>query len=294
MAVLSIRTIRRQTAEYPRLLDEIDDPPARIFTSGKRLEPAPFVAVVGTRKPTSYGVEMAKLIAADLTAAGCVVVSGMASGIDAAAHIGALSVGTTVAVLGSGIDICYPWRNRKLYDEISGRGTFVSEFPQGTPPLPHHFPQRNRIIAGMSLGVVIVEGRLGGGAMITARLAAELNREVFAVPGCAHSPESEGPHTLLREGARLCTGAADVLEELGLLPMIPSEGPPPEMSPDETRVAKVLEGVPVVLDSLAQAAGLPATSTAAVLSKLELKGVALRFPGGRFALSPQFARVRST
>jgi DNA processing protein len=284
--VIEARTVQRGNPEYPELLQELTDPPDRIFVAGRTLEPAPFVAIVGSRRPSRYGVEVATWLARELSSLGVVVVSGMAGGIDAAAHRGALEArGHTVAVLGSGIDVCYPPRNRALYREISDQGTLATEYEGGTPPLPHHFPTRNRIIAGMSYGAVIVEGRLGGGAMITARLASEFGREVFAVPGPVHSPQSEGPHALIRDGARLVTCPADVLDELALSKPL-QEALPLELAPDERNVLCAIEATPTLLDTLAQLAGLPPSTTAAVLARLELRGIVTRHPGGRFSRSP--------
>ena len=226
-----------------------------------------------------------------LAAAGVVVVSGMAAGIDAAAHRGALATGSTVAVLGSGVDVCYPRSNAALYAEIAERGSLVSEYPPGTAPAPWRFPARNRIIAGMALGVVIVEARRDGGAMITARLALEYGREVFAVGGPVHASGSEGPHALVRDGARLVTSARDVLEDLGLASPHSAaswtQDPMPalvaSLSPDERRVLGVLQAEPQLLDRIARLAGMPASATTAVLSRLELAGLASRHPGARFA-----------
>jgi DNA processing protein len=286
-----MRVIRPGGAEYPRLLEEIPVPPKQLHVAGQPLEPAPYVAIVGTRRPSRYGLEVASWLARELTAAGVVVVSGMAAGIDAAAHRGALGAGgPTVAVLGNGIDVCYPKRHGSLQAEIRARGSLVSEYPPGTPPLPYHFPVRNRIIAGMCLGVVILEARLKGGAMITARLAAELGREVFAIPGPVHSSGSEGSHLLIREGARLATSASDILEDLGLQgtgssnPVSP-EGETPPLAPDERSLLLALEAEPVLLDRLAKAAGMPPSAAASVLARLELQGLVIRHPGGRFARS---------
>jgi len=286
---MKIARIPRGSPRYPGLLVEAPSPPARLFTLGLPLEPAPFIAVVGTRKCTSYGISMAKKIAADLTRSGLVVVSGLATGIDAAAHQGALEAGgSTVAVLGSGIDICYPRRNRHLYDAIKSAGTLVTEYEAGEPPLPHRFPQRNRIIAGMSIATVIVEAGSGGGAMITSRLAMEMGREVFAIPGPAHSRASDGPHLLIRDGARLVASAAQILDDLGILPKgsVSQESPGIQLTIDEALVARSLESSPMLLDLISERVGMPASSVAATLASLELKGVAMRGPGGRFALSP--------
>jgi DNA processing protein len=283
------RQVGRGTAEYPPLLAEAPGAPAVLWVSGLTLEPAPYVGVVGTRRASRYGLEVASWMGRDLAAAGVVVVSGMAAGIDAAAHRGALSTGSTVAVLGSGVDVCYPRSNAALYGEIAERGSLVSEYPPGTTPAPWRFPARNRIIAGMSLGVVIVEARPDGGAMITARLAMEYGREVFAVAGPVHAAGSQGPHALVRDGARLVTSARDVLEDLGLssprsTATWPQDAPvPASLSLDERRVLAVLEAEPMLLDRIARLADMPTSATTAVLSRLELAGLVSRHPGARFA-----------
>jgi len=286
-----LRKVERGAAGYPPLLAEAPGAPAALWVSGRPLEPAPYVGVVGTRRASRYGLEVATWMGRDLATAGVVVVSGMAAGIDAAAHRGALATGSTVAVLGSGVDVCYPRSNAVLYAEIAERGSLVSEYPPGTAPAPWRFPARNRIIAGMALGVVIVEARRDGGAMITARLALEYGREVFAVAGPVHASGSEGPHALVRDGARLVTSAKDVLEDLGLAsPQSAAswtQDPMPvlvaSLSPDERRVLGVLQAEPQLLDRIARLAGMPASATTAVLSRLELAGLASRHPGARFA-----------
>ena len=286
-----LQRVERGGAGYPPLLAEAPGAPAALWVSGRPLEPAPYVGVVGTRRASRYGLEVATWLGRDLVAAGVVVVSGMAAGIDAAAHRGALATGSTVAVLGSGVDVCYPRSNAALYGEIAERGSLVSEYPPGTTPAPWRFPARNRIIAGMALGVVIVEARRDGGAMITARLALEYGREVFAVAGPVHASGSEGPHALVRDGARLVTSATDVLEDLGLASPRSAaswtQDPIPalvaSLSPDERRVLAVLQAEPQLLDRIARLAGMPASATTAVLSRLELAGLASRHPGARFA-----------
>ncbi|MGH2718550.1 MAG: DNA-processing protein DprA [Actinomycetota bacterium] len=288
--LLASRRVPRTAAEYPALLGEIPGAPPELFVAGKALEPAPYVAIVGTRRASRYGLEVAGWLGRDLAAAGVVVVSGMAAGIDGAAHRGVLEAGETVAVLGTGLDICYPRRNAGLYRDLLGRGTLVSEYPAGTTPAPWRFPARNRIIAGMSMGVVIVEARSDGGAMITARLAMEFGREVFAVAGPVHAPGSEGPHALIRDGARLVTSASDVLDDLGLgraeVPGLRHQLPLPvvPLTPDERRVLEVVQAEPMLLDRIARLAGLPTASASSTLSKLEIAGLVSRRPGGRFAL----------
>ncbi len=201
---------------YPPLLREIYDPPVVLFARGRlELFQAPMLAVVGTRRPTPYGTAVSERLAADLAGAGLVIVSGMARGIDTAAHRGALSAdGETVAVFGCGADVIYPAENRGLAAEIARKGLVVSEFPMGTPGQPQNFPVRNRIISGMSLGVLVVEGAQYSGSAITARLAMEQGREVFAVPGNITSKMSWGPNLLIKQGAKLVQEAGDVLVEL--------------------------------------------------------------------------------
>jgi DNA processing protein len=292
------RLVRPGDAEYPSLLAETPGAPAVLYLTGRRLEPVAHVAVVGTRRASRYGLEVAGWLARELASAGICVVSGMAAGIDAAAHRGALAApGSTVAVFGCGLDVCYPRRNAGLYRELAGRGTLVSEYPPGTTPAPWRFPARNRIIAGMAVGVVIVEARRDGGAMITARLAMEFGREVFAVAGPVHAAGSEGPHALIRDGARLVTSAGDILEDLGFgRPAAGGRsgsapaggGVQPRLievplSPDERLVLGVLEAEPLLLERIARQAGLPPAAATAVLTRLELAGLAARRPGGRFA-----------
>src|SRR5437762_9206972 len=201
---------------YPANLREIQTPPGRLYVRGTLTEDdALAVAIVGARAATPYGVAVAERLAADLAARGVTVVSGLARGIDSAAHRGALRVGgRTIAVLGSGADVIYPPENRRLAARIEEGGAVVSQFAPGTPPLAHHFPLRNRVIAGLSLGVVVVEAAERSGALITARLAAEFGREVMAVPGPVTSPASRGAHALIRDGAALVESGEDVIAEL--------------------------------------------------------------------------------
>ena len=291
------RRITRIDPEYPPLLREIADPPVALNVIGLPLEPRPMLAIVGARKPTAYGLEVAEWFAAELARAGLVIVSGMARGIDAAAHLGAMDAGaSSVAVLGCGLNICYPRSNHHIYRRLLESGTVVSEYPSGTAPLPHHFPTRNRIIAGMSLGALIVEGRPEGGAMITARLSMEFSREVFAVPGPVHSPVSLGPHLLIRDGARITTSPLDILEELGLSGQLSFESgdspaAAPELSPEESMVLAAMHAQPVLLDIIASAAGIPASTASAILARLELKDLVARHAGSRFSTTAQATQV---
>src|SRR5262249_44743724 len=202
--------------EFPAALREIFDPPLTIYTRGNRaLMKEPAVAIVGSRRPTAYGRAVARRLAMDLAQKGLVIISGMARGVDSAAHEGAIEVGgNTIAVLGTGIDVPYPAENKKLYEQIGAKGLLISEFPLGTFPAPQNFPIRNRVISGLSLGVVVVEAAQYSGSLITARLAMEQNREVFAVPGSVTNKNSWGPHVLIKQGAKLVQDWQDVMEEM--------------------------------------------------------------------------------
>ena len=204
---------RLNDADYPDLLRQITDPPAQLFVRGT-LPQSPMVAVVGSRRATPYGLRVAYDLAAALVSAGITVVSGLARGIDASAHRGALAgSGTTVAVLATGLDCIYPPEHAQLAEDIAGHGALVTEAPPGTAPLPGRFPVRNRIISGLSLGVVVVEAAQRSGALITARLALEQGREVFAIPGSIENPLTVGPHALIQDGAKLVAGVEDILDE---------------------------------------------------------------------------------
>ncbi|MDR1934919.1 MAG: DNA-processing protein DprA, partial [Candidatus Accumulibacter sp.] len=210
------RVVTLADPAYPRALLEIADPPSLLYVLGRvELLEWPVLAIVGSRNPTPQGVLNAERFAGALSAAGFVIASGLALGIDAAAHRGALAAqGDTIAFVGTGIDRVYPARNRDLAHEIGAKGVIVSEFPLGTPVVASNFPRRNRLISGIARGVLIVEAAVGSGSLITARLAAEQGREVFAIPGSIHSPQSRGCHRLIRDGAKLVETAQDILEEL--------------------------------------------------------------------------------
>ena len=212
----STRVLTRADAEYPSRLAEIPDAPATLHVRGRLLdEDALAVAIVGSRRATTYGLEVAETLAADLAARGVTIVSGLARGIDSAAHRGALRVGgRTLSELGSGVDVIYPPENRRLAVEIAERGALLSQFAPGTPPLPQNFPIRNQVIAAMSLAVIVVEAAERSGSLITARLAAELGREVLAVPGRITAPESRGANRLIQDGAHLALGWEDVVAVL--------------------------------------------------------------------------------
>ncbi len=285
---------------YPALLREIPDPPPYLFIKGN-LPEQPFVAMVGSRNASRYGLSAALKLSGDLAAAGVSVVSGLARGIDTAAHQGALAKrGTTVAVLGCGIGKIYPPENRDLAARICENGALVSEFPYSSEPEAHHFPVRNRIISGMSLGTVVVEAAPKSGSLITARIAAEQNREVFAVPGSIESFKSSGTHSLIREGAKLVASANDILEELPAYAMARSACSPEKETPrdanletlknkfnldfDELSVLKVLDSYPVHIDDILQNVSMEPGALSAVLLRLELKGMIHQSPGKLFSI----------
>jgi DNA processing protein len=277
-------------AAYPVALLDIHDPPVLLYVKGDpaRLS-APSLAIVGARSATPQGLSNAAAFARSLSRAGLAIVSGLALGIDAAAHEGGLDgAGGTVAVIGTGADRIYPSRNQALARRIGEAGVIISEFPLGTPPAAHNFPRRNRLIAGLSQGVLVVEAALGSGSLITARLAAEQGREVFAVPGSIHSPLSKGCHRLIRDGAKLVETAEDILEELPQhichdAPQHP--GTLPDAASSDSAASGVLSALghdPVHGDTLALRCGLTADALYAILLPMELDGQVARLPGGRF------------
>ena len=287
----SYRTLTPADTGYPALLREIPDPPAVLHvrgTLGDSCEPA--VAIVGSRHASPYGLECAERLAYDLALRGITVVSGLARGIDAAAHRGALNAhGRTVAILGSGLDCLYPPEHERLAEEIAELGCVVSEYPMGMQPLPHNFPRRNRLISGWSLGVVIVEAAQRSGALITADMALEQGREVFAVPGPVTAVTSQGTHELLKHGARLVTSVEDILEELGLTADAPSRAagarahaPASELVEAERRIVACLGTEPQDIDAIAQASGMRASEASSWLLQLELKRIVRQLPGKQF------------
>lgn len=287
--------------EYPGLLTEIHDPPPYLYTYGDRIDYSRAVAVVGSRNPTTYGISMARRLAADLAGRGFAVVSGMATGIDTAAHQGALSVGgKTAAVLGSGLAVIYPPENRKLYHNIADSGVILSELPVLEPPNAYNFPARNRIISGMTLGTVVVEAAKKSGSLITAKLAAEQGREVFAVPGSIKSCKSTGTHSLLKQGAKLVENVDDIIEEFSHLaeiiesrPAFFDDGSTPakgrdlqlDLTQSESDVYYLLDSYPVHIDDLTNKTGMDTSELLAILLKLELMGMVVQTPGKFFMSS---------
>lgn len=272
---------------YPPLLLQTADPPLLLYVQGDvgRLS-APSLAVVGSRNPTPQGADNARAFARQLAVDGLVVVSGLALGIDGAAHVGALDAGAaaagTVAVVGTGLDRVYPARHRGLAQRIAGHGALVSEYAPGTPALPQNFPQRNRIIAGLSLGTLVVEAALRSGSLITARLAGECNREVFAVPGSIHSPQSRGCHALILQGAKLVESAQDILEELRPAQAAPRGAAGHAREAPEDPLLALIGHDPVTLDTLLARSGWPAGELSARLLEFELEGRVARLPGGLY------------
>jgi DNA processing protein len=282
------RIVTLADPEYPRALLEIPDPPTLLYVLGRiELLNRTILSIVGSRSPTPQGVLNAEQFARALAEAGLVIASGMALGIDAAAHRGALAAqGDTIAFVGTGIDRVYPARNRDLAHEIGARGVIVSEFPIGTPVIASNFPRRNRLISGIARGVLIVEAAVDSGSLITARLAGEQGREVFAIPGSIHSPQARGCHRLIKEGAKLVETAQDILEELRW--SAPAPASPVEKAPeaDETeadqQILSLMGYDPCGMDELVSRSGSTADALSARLLHLELEGRVASLPGGRY------------
>jgi DNA processing protein len=276
-------------ADYPPLLREIPDPPTVLYVAGdRRLLSVPQLAVVGSRNPTPMGRENARAFAKSLAGAGLVITSGLALGVDGAAHRGALEAGgKSIAVAGTGLDRVYPARHRDLAHEIVRQGALVSEFPLGTPPKPENFPVRNRIISGLCLGTLVVEAVLSSGSLITARLATEQGREVFAIPGSIHAPQARGCHALIRQGAKLVETAQDILEELGPLASVAAQSThenavsAPQLDPSMAALLKQIGHDPVSIDALIERSGLTADVVSSMLLQMELNGHVSRCPGGK-------------
>ncbi len=285
--------LRLDEARYPHLLRQIPYPPPLLFVHGdpdclRRSQ----LAIVGTRNPTPLGRETAQRFATHLADAGLVITSGLALGIDAAAHQGALASaeGRTVAVMGTSLDRVYPAKHRDLAHAIAGRGALVSELPIGTAALAENFPRRNRLISGLALGVLVVEAATRSGSLITARLAAEQGREVFAIPGSIHNPLAKGCHALIRQGAKLVETAADILEELGALAAVgageieslaaPSAAV--ELDADYQQLLAAMHDEPVGVDLLVERCGLTAEVVSSMLLILELEGYVAAVPGGLY------------
>lgn len=280
--------------DYPCLLKEIyDAPPLLYYLGDLSVSVAPCLAIVGSRRHTSYGKDVAYKFAADLTNYDITVVSGMARGIDTWAHKGALDAGgNTIAVLGCGLDTCYPPENRTLMVKISESGAVISEFPPGSEPFPQNFPRRNRIISGLSAGTIVIEAGERSGALITTDFALEQGREVFAVPGGIKSPYSKGCHKLIKEGAKLVEKVADILEELQFSPeneavisqtktfeKVDDQG---QLNVDEIKLLEVIPYEPLTLEEIVRMSKMSISAVNTLLLNLELKGIIKQLPGKYF------------
>ncbi|MEQ1518506.1 MAG: DNA-processing protein DprA [Usitatibacteraceae bacterium] len=272
--------------DYPKQLLEIADPPPILYLKGRReLLGRPGFAVVGSRNATPSGLQHAEAFSRNLSDAGFTIISGMALGIDAAAHRGGLAGGgSSIAVVGTGLDLVYPARNKTLAHELAQNGLIISEFALGTPALAQNFPRRNRIISGLSRGVLVVEAALASGSLITARQAGEQGREVFAIPGSIHSPFSKGCHQLIKQGAKLVDEANDILVELRWGAAQPAQKLAPSDT-DETESDPILDAMgfdPVSIDALLERVKLPADQLIGRLTELELDGAIASMPGGKY------------
>lgn len=279
-----IRIIHAEHPEYPALLAEASGRPTVLYVRGElTAADGQSVGIVGTRRSTPYGRGVAERISEELAAAGVTVVSGLARGIDAVAHHAALEAGgRTVAVLGSGVDVIYPSEHRRLAERVLANGAIVSEQPPGTKPDAPNFPARNRIISGMSLGVVVIEAPLRSGALITANFAADQGRDVFVVPGNVGASTSEGTNQLLRDGARIVRDGADILEDLGIGAGRTAQLPlQPPVTETEAQILRCLGGEPLHIDEIAETAAVPGFEVAQALLMLELNGI-VRNCGAQF------------
>lgn len=290
--------------DYPVLLKEIPDPPPFLYVYGKIESSPENIAIVGSRNATSYGISVAKKLGNDISSFGINIISGMARGIDTSAHHGALKSGNkTVAVLGCGLGNIYPPENKTLFHKIAENGAVISEFPVKEGPAPYNFPLRNRIICGMSLGTVVVEASKKSGSLITARLAAEQGREVFAVPGSIHSFRSVGTHSLIKQGAKLIENAQDIFEEIPFILNMnenkkneqgvtdSNTGNPKKnagsLDENELRVIGALEPYPVHIDELSRRLSYPPGNLLSILLKLEIAGVVSQTPGKFFNIKEE-------
>lgn len=286
----SVRVVRSKDEQYPVQLREMPDAPIVLYMKGTCLPEDRFsIAVVGSRKHSPYGEAVSQRLGSELSLMGFTIISGMARGVDTLAHKSALAAGgRTIAVLGSGIDVCYPPENKGLMERIAASGCVVTEFPPGTGPSRENFPRRNRMISGLSLGVLVIEATADSGSLITAEYALEQNKEVFAVPGNITSLNSEGTNRLIRQGARMVVRSDDIIEELApqlkgfLRETVKARA---DMSEEESRVCSVLSREPRHIDSISRESGIAVNALLNLLLSLELKGVVRQSQGKRFYLS---------
>ncbi len=284
-----VRVVTFLAGEYPKVLFEIPDPPPFLYVKGDLRGIEPSIAIFGSRRASTYGLQTTGRLARELAGHGITVLSGMARGIDTAAHRGSLDGGgRSVGVLGCGVDVVYPPENHRLFDEMAEKGALVSEFPMGTVPLAENFPRRNRIISGMSRGVLVVEAMENSGSLITVQYALEQGREVFAVPGNITSAGSRGTTRLIREGAKLVAGVEDILDEL---PHPPGTGAGLvetasfDLTPKEAAVFALLAEAPLHIDDIIVKSALTVGEVSAILLRLELKGAIMQLPGKHFAIA---------
>jgi DNA processing protein len=296
--IAGCRLLNWTEPEYPQTLLQIYDPPVMLYVRGEpQILNLPSIGIVGTRKPTLYGSQLAERLGRDLAARGLVIVSGMARGIDAIGHQGAMAAnGRAIGILGTGIDVCYPKENKRLYEKVLERGAIISEFPIGTHPAPENFPVRNRIVAGIPLGVIVVEGAQYSGSLITARLAMEFGREVFSVRGNVTQPVSFAPNQLIKQGAKLVTCAEDVIEELPTpvrAMLVQAEQPEAEqrnlllaasLNNSEKKLYELLSAEETRhIDDIVERSGLNSSVVLATLFDLEMKGIIRQLPGKQFS-----------
>ena len=284
-----VRIVDFLSVEYPKLLLEISDPPPFLYVRGVLRGTEDAVAIVGSRRASTYGLLTTERLAGELALHGVTVVSGMARGVDTAAHRGAIKGGgRSIGVLGCGIDVVYPPENRKLFEDMAATGALVSEFPMGTTPLAENFPRRNRIISGISRGVLVVEAVQNSGSLITARYALEQGREVFAIPGNINCSGSRGTNQLIKQGAKLVEGVEDVLEELPLRRRSAADPQPPpgfSLTPQEAGLYTLLAGSPLHIDDIIVKSELTVGDVSAILLRLELKGAVIQLPGKHFSIT---------
>ena len=289
------RILTFEDEAYPKRLKEIYDPPALLYMRGElKKEDDLAISIVGSRKTNPYGRWFTGKVSRELASQGVTIVSGMARGIDALAHLGAIEGGgRTLAVLGCGVDVIYPRENRTLFARIIDHGCVLSEFPLGSPPEGCHFPRRNRIISGLSMGVVVVQANEKSGSLITADYALEQGREVFAVPGAVGTEGSRGTHRLIKEGAKLVESSEDILQEI--LPQwkrqregeqeLPQRGP--DLSEEESKLYDFVGEAPSHIDALTRESGFDSGKVSSLLLQLELKGLIIQWPGKCFTRSPR-------
>lgn len=291
-----VHLLTRLDAEYPENLTHLHDPPPFLYVRGSLLpEDRLAIAIVGSRFASAYGRGVARDLARGLTEKGVTIVSGLARGVDVEAHRATLEAkGRTIAVLGSGVDVIYPSEHRSLATDIPSHGAVISEFPLGSKPDAVHFPYRNRVISGLTLGTVVVEAAENSGSLITARFALEQNREVFAVPGVITSVRSRGPHRLIKDGAKLVENVEDILQEIapGLMRTLarPTTEPQPPLEPHEALLIRQFEHDPLHIDWLIAKSGLTPARVLEVLLELELKGLVTQLPGTHFTVTGEGRR----